>query len=106
MGLISPGGENVLNVLELQQVLSTYDGASGTRSGGLRIGQSLCELPGDLSGFLSRRSWGLRYCVEWVPVPEDSFQCLRGSWGTSGVSPLESVLDSIGVMHVLFPLEL
>ena len=26
MGLISPGGENVLNVLELQQVLSTYDG--------------------------------------------------------------------------------
>ena len=26
MGLISPGGENVLDVLELQQVLSTYDG--------------------------------------------------------------------------------
>ena len=81
-------------------------GTSGTRSGGLRKGQSLCELPGDLSGFLSRRSWGLRYCVEWVPVPEDSFQCLRGSWGTSGVSPLESVLVSSGGMHVLFPPEL
>ena len=26
MGLISPGGENLLDVLELQQVLSTYDG--------------------------------------------------------------------------------
>ena len=26
MGLISPGGENLLDILELQQVLSTYDG--------------------------------------------------------------------------------
>ena len=26
MGLISPGGENLLNFLELRQVLSTYDG--------------------------------------------------------------------------------
>ena len=26
MGLISPGGENVLDFLELRQVLSTYDG--------------------------------------------------------------------------------
>ena len=25
-GLISPGGENLLNFLELRQVLSTYDG--------------------------------------------------------------------------------
>ena len=25
MGLISPGGENLLDVLELRQVLSTYD---------------------------------------------------------------------------------
>ena len=27
MGLISPAGENFLDVLELRQVLSTYDGA-------------------------------------------------------------------------------
>ena len=27
MGLISPGGENLLDFLELRQVLSTYDGA-------------------------------------------------------------------------------
>ena len=26
MGLISPGGENILDFLELRQVLSTYDG--------------------------------------------------------------------------------
>ena len=26
MGLMSPGGENLLNFLELRQVLSTYDG--------------------------------------------------------------------------------
>ena len=26
MGLISPGGENLLDFLELRQVLSTYDG--------------------------------------------------------------------------------
>ena len=36
--LTSPGGENLLDFLELLQVLSTYDGISGTRSGGLRKG--------------------------------------------------------------------
>ena len=71
-------------------------GTSGTRSGGLRKGQSLWELPGDLSGFLSRRSWGLRYCAEWVPVPEDSSPVLTWILGyfwslPRGVSPrLES----------------
>ena len=29
MGLISPGGENLLDFLELWQVLSTYDGNAG-----------------------------------------------------------------------------
>ena len=47
-------------------------GTSGTRSGGLRKGQSPCELLGGLSGFLSRRSLGLRPCVESVREPEDS----------------------------------
>ena len=47
-------------------------GTSGTRSGGIRKGQSPCELLGGLSGFLSRRCWGLRPCVESVPEPEDS----------------------------------
>ena len=47
-------------------------GTSGTRSGGLRKGQSPCELLGGLSGFLFRRCRGLRPCVELVPEPEDS----------------------------------
>ena len=48
MGLISPGGENLLDFLELRQVLWTYTENSGTRSIGLRKGQSPCELLGDL----------------------------------------------------------
>ena len=47
-------------------------GTPGTRSGGLRKGQSRCELLGGLSGFLSRRCWGLRPCVESVPEAEES----------------------------------
>ena len=47
-------------------------GTSGTRSGGLRKVQSPCELLRGLSGFLSRRCWGLRPCVEMVPEPEYS----------------------------------
>ena len=67
-------------------------GTSGTRSGGLRKGQSPCELFGGLSGFLSRRSLGLRPCVESVPEPEDSSPVLTWILGyfwslPSGVSP-------------------
>ena len=67
-------------------------GTSGTRSGGLRKGQSPCELPGGLSGFLSRRSRGLRPCVESVPEPEDSSPVLAWILGyiwslPRGVSP-------------------
>ena len=72
MGLISPGGENLLNFLELRQVFSTYEGTSGTRSGGLSKGQSTCALLRGLSGFLSRRCRGLRPSVESVLKPDDS----------------------------------
>ena len=47
-------------------------GTSETRSGGLRKGQSPCELLRGLSGFLSLRYRSLRPCVESVPEPEDS----------------------------------
>ena len=47
-------------------------GTSGTRSGGLRKGQTPCELLLSLSGFLSLRCRGLRPCEESVPEPEDS----------------------------------
>ena len=47
-------------------------GTSATRSGGLRKGQSPCELLGGLSGFRSRRSRGVRSSVELVLEPKDS----------------------------------
>ena len=67
-------------------------GTSVTRSGGLRKGQSPCELLGGLSGFLSRRCQGLRPCLESVPEPEVSFPVptwiLGYFWSLpSGVSP-------------------
>ena len=76
MGLISPGGENLLDFLELRQVLSIYDGdlrdplwGPHERPVHLRVARGPL---GGLSGFLSRRCWGLRHCVESVPKPEDS----------------------------------
>ena len=54
MGLISPGGENLLDFLELQKVLSTYNGKLMDPLWWPQEGQSPCELLGGLSGFLSR----------------------------------------------------
>ena len=67
-------------------------GTSGTRSGGLRKGQSPCELLGGLWGFLSRRCWGLRPCADSVPEPEDASPVLTWIFGyfwslARGVSP-------------------
>ena len=67
-------------------------GTSGTRSGGLRKGQSPCELLGGLWGLLSRRCWGLRPCVDSVLEPEDSSPVLTWILGyfwslSRGVSP-------------------
>ena len=67
-------------------------GTSGTRYGGLRKGQSPCQLLGGLSGFLSRLCRGLRSCVESVPEPEHSSPVLTWILGyfcslPSGVSP-------------------
>ena len=81
-------------------------GTSGTRSGGLRKGQSPCELLGGLLGLLSLRYRGLRPCVESVPEPEESSPVLTWILGyfwslPRGVSPPLS-----GGMHVRFPPEL
>ena len=67
-------------------------GTSGTRSCGLRKGQSPCELLGGLLGFLSPRCRVLRPCVESVPEPEDSSPVLTWILGyywslPRGVSP-------------------
>ena len=135
MGLISPGGTTSrkfqrLGVISLETpqrkwassrlegrtscILPSFGrcsrlttGNSGTRSVGLRKGQSPCELLGGLWGFLSRRCWGLRSCVESVPEPEDSspvltwilgyFWCLprgvspRLEWGHAGALSSQAV---------------
>ena len=67
-------------------------GTSGTRSGGLRKGQSPCELLRGLSGFLSGRCRGIRPCGESVPEPEDCSPVLISILGyfwslPRGVSP-------------------
>ena len=96
MGLISPGQENLLDFLELRQVLSTYDGDlrdplwwPQERPVPLRVARGP---HGGLSGFLSRRCWGLKPCVESVPEPEDSSPVLTWIFGyfwslPRGVSP-------------------
>ena len=85
MGLISPGGENLLDFLELRQVLSTYDGDLSDplwwlqeRPDPFRVARRPL---GGLSGFLSRRCWGLKPCVESVPEPEDSSPVLTCIFG-------------------------
>ena len=72
MGLISPGGENLLHFLELRQVLSTYDRDLRDPLWWPQESPVPIELLGGLSGFLSRRCRGLRRCVETVPEREDS----------------------------------
>ena len=67
-------------------------GTSGTRSRGLRKGQSPSQLLGGLSGFLSPRCRGLIPCVELMTEPEDYSPVptwiLGYSWSLPrGVSP-------------------
>ena len=56
-------------------------GTSGTRSGGLRKGQSPCDLLGGRSGFLSHRCRALRPCVESVSETENSSAVLTSLLG-------------------------
>ena len=72
MDLISPGGENLLDFLELPQVLSTYDGDHRDPLWWSQDRPVPMGVAGGLSGFLSRRCRGLRHCVESVLEPEDS----------------------------------
>ena len=72
MGLISPGGENLLDFLELRQVLSTYYGDlrdphwfPQERPVPMRVAQGPLGIP-------LPSMPGLKPCVESVPEPEDS----------------------------------
>ena len=92
MGLITPGGRTSWIFSSWGRCSRLTTGTSGTRSGGLRIGQSPCELLGGLSGFLSLQCRFLRSCVEWVLEPEDSSPVVTWMFGyfwslPRGVSP-------------------
>ena len=92
MGFISPGGENLLDFLELRQVLSTYVGDLRDPLWWPQESQSPCELHWGLSGILFRRCQGLRSCVQWVREPEDTSPGLTWILGyiwslPRGVSP-------------------
>ena len=62
-------------------------GTSGIRSGGLRKGQSPCELFAGLSGFFSHRCWGLRPCMDSVPEREDSSPVQTWIFGNFWILP-------------------
>ena len=70
MGLISPGGSNLLDFLDLRQVLSTYDGDLRDTLWWPQERPVPMELLEGPSGFLSRRCQGLSPCVESLPEPE------------------------------------
>ena len=92
MGLISPGGENLLDFLELRQVLSTYDGDLRDplwRPQVIPITERVARVP---LGIPLPSMRGLRPCVESVPEPEDSSPVLTWILGyfwslPRGVSP-------------------
>ena len=72
MGLISPGGENLLDFLELRQFLSTYDGDlrdplwwPQERPFPMRVARGPLGIP-------LPSMPGPKTCVDSVPEPEDS----------------------------------
>ena len=72
MGLISLEGRTSCIFSSCGRCSRLRTGTSGTRTGGLRKGQTPCELLGGLPGFLTRRCRGIRPCAESVLEPEDS----------------------------------
>ena len=93
MGLILPGGENLLDFLELRQVLSTYDGDLRDPLWWPQESPVPIRVARGLSGLISRRCRGLKPCVETVPETEDSSPVLTWILGyfwslPRGVSPL------------------
>ena len=99
MGLISPGGENFLDFLELRLVLSTYDGDLRNplwwpqeKPVPMRVARGTLRIP-------LPSMPGLRPCVESVPEPEESSPVLTWILGyfwslPSGVSPRLEWVDA------------
>ena len=92
MGLISPGGDNLLDFLELRQVLSTYDGDLRDPLWWHQEMPVPIRVARGPVRFFSLRCQGPRSCVVWVPESEDSSPVLTWILGyfwslPSGVSP-------------------
>ena len=102
MGLISPGGENLLDFLELRQVLSTYDWDLRDPLWWPQERPVPMQLLGGLSGFISRQCRALGPCVESVPDPEDSSPVLTWILGTSGVSQGSHSSSRVGICTWVF----
>ena len=125
MGLISPGGQNLLDFLELWQVLSTYDrvlrdplwwpqerpvpmrvarGPLGIPLLSMLRPKSLCGGPGTL-GFLSCADMDLRVCLE---SPQGSQSSSRMAACTSAflkTVPAVSRFPSPGLRDLYLSLE-
>ena len=106
MGLISPGGENLLDFLELRQVLSTNDGdfrdplwSPQERPVPMRVSRGPLGIP------LPSMPGPKILCGVGVE-PEDSSPVLTWILGYFWRLPGESVLVSSGGMHVRFPPQL
>ena len=102
MGLISPGGQNLLDFLELRQVLSTYDGDLRDPLWWPQERPFPMRVLRGLSGFLSCRCPGLRPCVESGTEPEVSSPVLTWILVYFWSLPGESVLVSNARMHLRF----
>ena len=92
MGLISPGGENLLDFLELRQVLSTYDWDIRDPLWWPQERPVPMQVARGPLGFPLPSMPGLRPCVESVPEPEHSSLVLTSILGNfwsfpRGVSP-------------------
>ena len=92
MGLISPGGENLLDFLDVRQVHSTYDGDIRDPLWWPQENPVPMPVAQGLLGNVSRRCRVLRPFVESVPEAEDSSPVLTYILGyfwslPRGVSP-------------------
>ena len=99
MGLISPGGENLLDFLELRQVVSTYHGDFRDPLWLPQERPVACELLGGLSGFLPCRCRALRSCEKVLPELEDSSPVETGMSGNF-LSCSKGVKDPLEVPEV------
>ena len=106
MGLISNGGENLLDFLEVRQVLSTYNGDLRDPLWWPQERPVPMQVAPGPFGIPLPSMTGPKIFVESVPEPEESSPVLTWILGYFWRIPVESVVYSSGGMHVRFPPEL